>query len=123
MIIHYMKLNSEPFEKIKSGKKTVELRLNDEKRQLVNVGDIIEFTKLYSTERLAVRVKVKAVYKFANFKELYEAFDKTALGYGEDETADYKDMEKYYSAEKQNKYGVLAIVMEKESDTDVSRFN
>ena len=32
---HEMKLNVEPFDKIKNGKKTIELRLNDEKRQLI----------------------------------------------------------------------------------------
>jgi ASC-1-like (ASCH) protein len=41
---HEMKLNVEPFNKIKSGKKTIELRLNDEKRQLVKIKDLIEFT-------------------------------------------------------------------------------
>ena len=32
-----MKLNNEPFNLIKNGTKTVELRLNDEKRKLFNV--------------------------------------------------------------------------------------
>lgn len=32
---HYMKLNPEPFDKIASGKKTIELRLYDEKRKTV----------------------------------------------------------------------------------------
>lgn len=109
-MLHCMKLNSEPFNKIKSGKKTVELRLNDEKRQLINAGDLIEFTQMNSSQKLTV--KVKALYRFDSFKELYSNFDKAALGYGESETADYTDMEKYYSAEKQNKYGALAIVLE-----------
>ena len=29
---HEMKLNNEPFERIKNGTKTIEMRLNDEKR-------------------------------------------------------------------------------------------
>ena len=41
---HEMKLHSSPFEMIKSGKKTIELRLYDEKRQLIKEGDIIIFT-------------------------------------------------------------------------------
>ena len=32
---HEMKLNNGPFERIKNGTKTIELRLNDEKRQLL----------------------------------------------------------------------------------------
>lgn len=35
-----MKLNNEPFNSIKSGMKTIEMRLNDEKRQKLNVGDV-----------------------------------------------------------------------------------
>ncbi|MBR2169685.1 MAG: ASCH domain-containing protein, partial [Alistipes sp.] len=35
IVLHRMKLKQSPFEKIKNGIKTVELRLNDEKRQQV----------------------------------------------------------------------------------------
>ena len=42
-MIHRMKLKKSPFMKIKNNKKTVELRLNDEKRQKEHVGDFIEF--------------------------------------------------------------------------------
>ena len=38
---HYINLNPEPFEMIRSGKKTIELRLNDEKRKTISVGDTI----------------------------------------------------------------------------------
>ena len=40
---HTMRLNKEPFEMIKSGMKTIELRLYDEKRKLLRIGDEIEF--------------------------------------------------------------------------------
>jgi len=40
---------------------------------------------------------------------LYNHFDKILLGYDESELADPKDMEEYYSKEKQEKYGVLGI--------------
>ena len=43
---HEMKLNNKPFEKIKKGTKTIELRLNDEKRQLLKVNDYIEFNNI-----------------------------------------------------------------------------
>ena len=52
-----MKLDKEPFEKIKSGEKTIELRLYDEKRRKIRVGDIIVFTCRDGGERLARRVK------------------------------------------------------------------
>ena len=43
-MIHEMRLNNEPFNKIKEGTKTVELRLLDEKRKALRVGDKIIFT-------------------------------------------------------------------------------
>ena len=35
---HEIKLNNGPFERIKNGTKTIELRLNDEKRQLLKIN-------------------------------------------------------------------------------------
>lgn len=35
---HEIKLNNGPFELIKNGTKTIELRLNDEKRQLLKIN-------------------------------------------------------------------------------------
>ena len=43
-MIYKMKLYSDSFEKIKFGSKTIEMRLNDEKRKAIKIGDFIEFT-------------------------------------------------------------------------------
>ena len=40
---HIMRLNPSPFAMIENREKTIELRLNDEKRRLINVGDEITF--------------------------------------------------------------------------------
>ena len=104
---HEMKLNNGPFVAIKNKTKTIELRLNDEKRQKINVGDEIEFTNNVTSEKLLV--DVVDLHKFDSFSELYKHFDKILLGYGENELADAKDMEEYYSEETQEKYGVVAI--------------
>ena len=106
-IIHNMKLNNEPFCLIKAGKKTIELRLNDEKRKRVKIGDIITFENINSFEKLSVLV-IK-IHKFDNFKHLYENIDKTLMGYSSEQIAHSTDMEKYYSIEQQNKNGVLGI--------------
>lgn len=45
-MIHYMKLQNNPFIKIKNKTKTIEMRLNDEKRKKINIGDNIEFTNI-----------------------------------------------------------------------------
>ena len=106
-----MNLNNGPFERIKNGTKTIELRLNDEKRQLLKIKAMIEFINRINNEKMLV--EIKNLYHFASFKELYKNFDKVALGYDEDDIADPKDMEEYYSPEEQSKYGVLAIEIKK----------
>lgn len=45
-MLHKMKLQEDPFERIKNGTKTVEFRLYDEKRQSIQIGDEIEFSRL-----------------------------------------------------------------------------
>lgn len=106
-----MKLNDSPFNKIKSGIKRVELRLNDEKRRLLNVGDIIEFTNITTKEVLYVRV-TDLLY-FNSFKELYESISKTDMGYNKEEDANCLDMLNYYSKQEEEKYGVVGIRIKK----------
>ena len=108
---HEMKLNNGPFKNIKNGTKTIELRLNDEKRQLLKIKDLIEFTNRETLEQLLV--EIENLYHYPSFEELYKHFDKVAIGYKEDEEADPKDMEEYYSKEEQEKYGVLGIEIKK----------
>lgn len=110
-MIYKMKLNDGSFELIKDGTKTIEMRLNDEKRQLLNVNDLIEFTNITTQEKILV--KIENLFKYDNFEELYNHFDKISLGYNKNDIADYKDMEKYYSKEEQDKYGVVGIKIKK----------
>ena len=107
---HEMKLNKAPFEQIRDGKKTIELRLNDEKRQQVKVGDRIVFRSLARPEE-TVLTEVIALHRFPSFARLYDALPLLACGYTEDQLPDAKpeDMDAYYSPEKQAQYGVLGI--------------
>ena len=116
--LHRMKLKVSPFSKIQSGSKTIELRLNDEKRQQVQVGDFIEFTMLDdTTQKLTVRVT--ALHHFNSFAELYAVLPKEKLGYAPNETPDPNHMDAYYSRDKQEKYGVLGIELRM---TDLQKF-
>ncbi|MGN1061303.1 MAG: ASCH domain-containing protein [Candidatus Coproplasma sp.] len=101
-----MNLRQRPFDSIASGKKIVEMRLNDEKRQGIKQGDIIEFT---SPKGKVLEVKVAAVNRFESFEELYRNYSKEALGYYEGEEVSPKDMLDYYTEEDIKKYGVVAI--------------
>lgn len=107
---HYMNLCPEPFEMIRSGKKTIELRLNDEKRQAISVGDTIVFTNTKNSGKQIFAV-VAALHKFKDFKELYENLPLLKCGYTEDDidSAKPEDMNIYYSKELEEEYGALGI--------------
>ena len=106
-----MKLNNGPYVNIKNGTKTIELRLNDDKRQLLKIKDLIEFTNKETLEQMLV--EIQNLYHYPSFDELYKHFDKVSMGYKENDVVDPKDMEKYYSKEEQEKYGVLGIEIKK----------
>lgn len=110
-MIHKMNLHNEPFNLIKNGTKTIEIRLNDPKRQLLKIGDLIEFTNRVTNEIMLV--KIENLFRYDSFTELYKHFDKVSMGYNENDEANPKDMEKYYSKEEQSKYGVVAIEITK----------
>lgn len=106
---HNMKLWHDAFYHIADGTKTIELRLNDEKRQQICIGDTIIFNCTKNNDTITARVK--ALHKFADFKELYEHLPLEKCGYSADElqNAHYTDMEQYYSKEQIAKYGALGI--------------
>ncbi len=106
---HEMKLNPAPFAMIKSGRKTIELRLYDEKRRKISVGDAIVFTNEQSGERLTV--KVLKLHKFPSFAHLYAELPLLRCGYTKEtvEWATPEDMNAYYSLEEQARCGVLGI--------------
>jgi len=107
--LHKMKLNSAPFEMIKSGEKTIELRLYDEKRQKIKVGDKILFTDNATGETL--NATVVKLHRFNSFEELYKSLPLLKCGYTEENVDNAKpsDMEQYYPLEEQKKYGVIGI--------------
>lgn len=108
---HQMRLNNKPFNSIKSGTKTIELRLYDEKRRLIKDNDEIEFINRDTDEKLYVKVIKLHIYD--NFFELYKYFDKISLGYNKNEVVNPSDMNLYYSKEEQDKYGVVGIEIKK----------
>lgn len=104
---HYMNLHNDPFEKIKNGTKTVEMRLFDNKRRAINVHDTITFTNVLNGEQLTAQVT--DIRTFATFGELYNAFDKVSVGYNLQDVANPNDMHAYYTAEQIAKFDVVAI--------------
>ena len=109
-MIHEMNLHDAPFKLIKAKTKTVEMRLNDERRKNLKVGDTIIFTNRDTKE--SISAKVLKLYYYDSFKELYRDFNKIEIGYGIDEIPNPEDMNLYYTKEQQKMYGVVAIRIE-----------
>ena len=108
-MIHDMKLWDGAFQKMLSGTKTVELRLNDDKRRRIKPGDTIRFTHANGQDTLSVQVI--NINTYDNFEDLYQHYDKVAMGYEDDDHADPKDMLAYYQKDQIDMYGVMAIDM------------
>ena len=111
-MIHEMKLKAIYFNKIKNGQKIYEIRLNDEKRKLIDVGDVIIFKKEPElTENLQTIVK-DLVY-FKSFKEMVDTLPLEKIGF---ENLSKDEVESiyysFYSIENELKYGVIAIKVE-----------
>ncbi len=107
---HRMTLNPIPMNSIRNGNKTIELRLYDEKRQKISVGDVIKFVNSKNiTDTLCVMVE--DLFIFDSFDELYKNLPLLECGYTKDnvDQASPRDMDSYYSREKQSKYGVIGI--------------
>lgn len=108
---HQMHLDHAPFVKIKTGEKTIELRLYDEKRRRIQVGDRILFADC-SDPSETLQAEVVALHRFRDFRELYADLPLEKCGYGtaeEVKAAKAEDMLAYYPAEMQQVYGVLGI--------------
>lgn len=86
------------------------MRLYDEKRSCIKVGDSIEFTDVETLQTLYCRAV--NLYVYPSFKELYKRHDKLSIGYREDEEAKPEDMLAYYSQAEIDKYGVVGIELE-----------
>lgn len=108
MNTHHMRLQMGPFEKIKNGSKTIEVRLNDEKRRLIHVGDRIVFS-LASDSSLVCEVVVTALLPYASFADLFSAYPTEVFG-GKDMT---ENVALFYSKQDEERFGVLGIMVQR----------
>ena len=103
-MLHRMKLNESPFERMKNGTKTIEFRLFDEKRQKIKIGDKIEFSKLPELKE-KILVEVLDIYKDRSFEQLF----KKIFNDNEEIERKTQSMLQYYSHEQEKEYGVVGI--------------
>ena len=112
MKTYNMKLRTKYFDCIKNGSKRIELRLNDEKRKGIQIGDEIIFEELIENPRY-LKTKVVDLYYEDNFNELLNKYD-TKL-FADEETTKQELIEvlnEIYPIENQIKYGVVGIKIE-----------
>lgn len=107
METHKMNLQSKFFDFIKDGTKRIELRLYDEKRRRIQLGDTIEFSK---SENEKLKVEVVGLLRYKSFKDLFEDFDISILA---DASMTKEELlsvlSEFYTLEMQAEYGVLGI--------------
>lgn len=104
---HIMKLQPEPFDKIRKGSKIIESRLFDEKRQQIKLGDKITFLKNPDLAE-SVEAHVVGLLRYQSFDLLMSSFPPAKFG-GESKEILLKQIHQFYSSEDENKYGVLGI--------------
>lgn len=104
---HKMKLATEPYNNIASGKKVIESRLFDEKRQQITIGDQIIFSENDKPENNVTTV-VTGLLRYQTFKELFADHDPALFG---EESRDFllDQIKQFYSDEDERKYGVVGI--------------
>ena len=109
MNVHFMKLNPIPFRMITSGEKTIEMRLFDEKRRRIQIGDRIVFENKSTGQ--TVKTEVLNLHLFSSFNELYQALPLLKCGYTAEniDFAKSTDMDRFYTVEMQKNYGVVGI--------------
>lgn len=110
---HMLKLQPKYFDYIDKGTKRIELRLFDEKRQKINIGDTIIFQKEPELE-IKIKVKVIGLLRYNSFEELFEDFDIEIMA---DKSMTKQELlnvlEEFYTPEKQKQYGVIGIRIKK----------
>lgn len=110
MRTHYFQLAPKPFGLILSGKKVIESRLFDDKRKLIQIGDVIVFTNREDSGA-TIRVVVKDLLHYAYFQEMFSSNNPILFG-GDSAESLEQEIRKFYSQKDEEQYGVLGIRFE-----------
>ncbi len=106
MTIHLYK---DIFENVKHGTKKVEVRVNDEKRRRLKVGDKITFL-LRPDDVESIDAIVEDLIYYKTFEDLVEDYSEEELYSSEYTKEEFLTLlKKFYSDEEIEKYGTVAI--------------
>lgn len=106
-----MKLSEPYYTLVKEKKKTIEIRINDEKRQLLKIGDKIKFTDTNDNNHFIL--KIKDLKKSKNFEN---AIKKATLKKCMPNIKSIKKAVDIYRSfpsykKKENKFGIILIYL------------
>lgn len=106
---HTLKLDEPYYNAIKEGIKNIELRLYDEKRRIISIGDTIEFLKQPKLKE-SIATIVEEIIVGKSFEEILERYPITCFA-GKNITKKelLNDLNKFYSKQMQEEYGVVGI--------------
>lgn len=107
--VHELKLQPKFYDYILNGTKRIELRLYDNKRQLIHIGDVIRFKKEPELTE-SFDIPVIGLLRYNSFEDLFHDFDISMMA---DKSMTKEQLlntlEEFYTPEKQKEYGVLGI--------------
>lgn len=108
-MIHKIKVKELYYNKIKTGEKIYEVRLLDEKRSLIKIGDILRINKEPELIEF-LDARVVELIKFKSFQEMAQTLPAKSIGFIGCNTQEIVDTyRKFYSKEQEQKLGVVAI--------------
>jgi len=109
---HTLKLDDKYYNYILHGTKRIELRLNDEKRKSMNIGDVLVFYKQPLLEE-SFKTKIVDLIYFNSFNEAISNIPFELIADINDNKVNLlNDLNRIYSKQKQENYGVIGIKIE-----------
>ena len=109
--MHTMKVQTKYYHLLKNGIKTIELRLWDKKRQLIQMGDSITFSDL-SDPNDTFQAQVIALHRAPDFDKLSNIIQPQHAGFATQKEL-VQCLQEFYTPEAREKYGVVGIEVKK----------
>ena len=109
--MHTMNVKTRYYNLLKSGEKTIELRLFDEKRQKIKIGDEILFSDS-SNQNDSFKAIVLNLYRAESFKKLCKMILPAQAGFSSEQEL-VGCLEEFYPPSVQKKFGIVGIEIKK----------
>ena len=114
---HNLNLKQVYFNLIKQKIKTFEVRLYDEKRKQISIGDDLVFTCESTGEKLCVAVT--SLLKFESFEKMATSLPSRLIGFENKTVNEIVDTyHEFYTPQKEKENGVLAIEIKVKENTN-----